>query len=500
MLVRLTALDLLLNPMGLCSAFTLALPPDWRAEDTAMFHDKLKSAADRVVRKWPLLTGIPKRQSRKEWAIDVPDDVDAVSKTRALFTFTASSLDVPYHESLKLPEPLPLLSSSRSGYLPQPTIEHFCPPSVPRDLAAREKRQLPLLHLHLTSFTDAFAVGINLPHGAFDGTGMGLVIRALDAELHGREWEAPLSLENNPLEEALGRLVLDENFKAEGELPSPLKGYTDSASPVALMRVASSALWEAAYFKSTERRVFLRQALVDVIVRKVKADVLEQTGGKEYVSSADALTAWLLKNFHTGETDPSSYFAADPVFQVRPLVSEYTGSSFSTYPHGAVVTYNLPPADPIPLSVFSTISVASLALALRRGLNQDRSLPVLRELWRVLNKAEDALIPVKDWPELPAFLRRILPFNTSHTTRWNVSNQTTLGLADIRFPGKDGDLPLLSYYLFVSAPLAVDHYVNWQDVPGAGITFSGIMRPIRWENLERAVEEVEAGLAVEEAV
>ncbi|GAA5893387.1 hypothetical protein JCM6882_008020 [Rhodosporidiobolus microsporus] len=464
MLVQLTSTDLLCDPMGLCGAFALAIPADWTAEDTAAFEGRLKAAADRV-------TGL--------WAIDVPDDVDLASKTRALFSFTTSSHRRLYHQETGFPSPLPSLSSATSGFLPQPNTEHFCPSSVPADLGAREKQQLPLLHVHVSSFSDALAIGINLPHGALDGTGMGFVVRALDAELHGRgDWVVPHVEEINPVQATCEELVRDAKVEAEGEgkLPPILAGCSDSASPVAVARLVSSALWEAAWFRSTERRLFVRQAVLALVAKRVKAAVLAETDGKEFVSSADAVTAWLLKSFHADEADPSSYFWADPVFSFRPLLSTYTPSSsssprsFSLYPHNSVVPYIVPPGTPIPLSTLASTPAHCLALDLRRGLNNDRALPVLRGIWRKQASFKGPLVPTKDWPELPSLVRRVFPFETPHITRWSISNQTTLGLADIRFPGKDGDdLPLLSYYLLISSPLAVDHYVNWQDVPGAGI-------------------------------
>ncbi|GAA5893392.1 hypothetical protein JCM6882_008021 [Rhodosporidiobolus microsporus] len=505
MLVHLTPVDLLCDAMGLCSAFAVAVPPGWTAEDTAAFEGRLKTAADRVVRKWPFLAGIPKRLGPKLWAIDVPDDVDELSKTRKLFALTSSSQNVPYHQAAGCSSPLSPLSSAKSGFLPDPKTELFCPPSVPADFTARVKQNLPLLHLHVTSFTDALAVGVNLPHGAFDGTGMGLVVRGLDAELHGREWQVPPVFEINPMQETCDAMVRDESLKSDDDLSAQLSGYTDSASLVAVARVISSALWEGTWFKCTERRVFFRQALLDSIAKKVKAEVHAKTGGKEYVSSGDVLVAWLLKTFHEGETDTSSFYAADPVYSLRSLLTTYTnpdGSShdFSLYPHNSVVPYVVPPGHSIPLSEFASIPLSTLALDFRRGLLHDRTLPVLREVWRLQALSKGPLIPVKDWPELPSFLRRILPFETPHTTRWNMSNQTTLGFADLHLPGKDGqDLPLLSFYLFVQAPVAVDHYCGWQDVPGAGITLCGSTRKSRWDNLERAMNKIEEELAAEEA-
>ncbi|GAA5893385.1 hypothetical protein JCM6882_008019 [Rhodosporidiobolus microsporus] len=499
MLVPLTGLDTLANPMAMCSAFVFASPgpAEWGKEDTTALEEQLKGAAERVVRKWKLLSGVPKQLSKNRWAIDVPDDLEEAGKTRSLFGFTSETHQTSYHAAVGSSSPLSPLSSANSGFLPQPQIPLFRSSSVAADLSVHAKNQRPLLHLHASFFSDAVAIGVNVPHGAMDGTGMGIIVRALDSELHGREWDAPPpSEEVNPLEERLDSLLRDETVAAETAFPPVLKGYTDSSAPSAIVRIISNALWEAKYFGSLERRVFLRQSLVEATAKKVKAEVVEETGGKEYVSSADALLAWLLKAFHAGESDPLSSVAADPVYSMRPLLSAYTPSglsprSFDQYPHNSVVPYALVPGDPLPLSTLAKTSTASLALSLRRGLQADRVLPVLKEAWRKSAASKGPLIPTKDWPEFPSLLRCFLPFTVPHTTRWDISNQTTLGMTDLRLPGKSGkDLPLLAYYFIVVTPIDVDHYLVWQDIPGVGVTISANTRTSRWKSFEKELDKL----------
>ncbi|GAA5893351.1 hypothetical protein JCM6882_008011 [Rhodosporidiobolus microsporus] len=502
MLVPLNPID---NPevdisLTLCWVYVTAVTE----ESAAAHEERLKAAAERVVRKWPLLAGVPKYLGPGRWAIDVPDELDETSKSRSLVGFSSATHSKPYHVAAGLPEPLPPLATAPSGFSPTPHIPLFCPSSVPSTFAHLAKSNRPLLHVHATFFPDAIALGVTLPHGAFDGTGYGMVLRALNAELHGRgDWEVPPLWAENPLSRTVNALVEDEAVREEGKGASwELEGWR-SFSLGGVMRMLCSLAAEIYWWRSEQRWMFLRQAAVDHLVERVKEDVKRETGGKEYVSSGDILVAWFLKAALADESTLSGSVASIAVSNCRSLLTSYAASSpsvppfdFSLYPHGAVAPYDLL-APALPLSDLATTSLATLALAFRRNLDKQRNLSTLRActLFHPTTTNTPSSIPHRDWPHL---------FSSSATAssapgrgpthRFFFTNQTSLGMASLALPAlEDGedDLPLVSYALTGRMPLLFDHAVALQRVEGAGIRVGGRIRRTRWESVGRAVEELE---------
>ncbi|GAA5893334.1 hypothetical protein JCM6882_008007 [Rhodosporidiobolus microsporus] len=494
MLVPLTPLDATWDSLAVTLCWVYELKDGSSAEDTAAHGERLREAGERVVRGWPWLAGVPQSLSPGRWAIDVPDDLDETSKSRSLVGFSSTTRSEPYHVAAGLSSPLSPLSSSPSGLSSVPDVSLFCPSSVPFPIAEYAKQQLPLLQLHVTFFTDAMAVGITLPHGVVDGAGYGMVARALNAALHGDEWTVPPPFETNPLGEALEDLAEDKTVQTteKGALP-PLEGWATPSFGAAL-RLFSSVAVELFWWKAETRSIFLRQAVVDRLVEKVKEEVKRETGGNEFVSTGDIIAAWFLK---ANESSSSGSVAASAVYNIRSLLSTHTStpsasspsSNFSVYPHNAVAPYDL--FSPLPFSTLSTTSLASLSLALRRNFALQHTLPTLQAYYHKLkaNSGTDKslFIPHRNWPTFFSS-----PWPRTPTHRWMFTNQASLGVADLAVPGKDGkNLPLLSYHLQNRSPLALDHGVEIQRIEGVGITVGSMMRRSRWKGVERAVKQLE---------
>ncbi|BGP16779.1 hypothetical protein JCM10213v2_004782 [Rhodosporidiobolus nylandii] len=490
MLVPLTLLDTATDAVELCMCFVFALPSERAEGDTSAFLERLKSAADRVVRKWSLLTGVPRQPKPGVWAIDVPDDVDGVSKERALFGFTTASLAQPYHEAAGLPSALRPLSSTPTGFLPAPKLGLFRPQIAPKNLADRDKSLTPLLHLHTTVFSDALAVGVNLPHGVFDGTGCGKVLKALDAELHGRDLEPAPVFAVNPLDATLVNLRAAEPLMPPGYHAPFLHEWCGSAWIPNLLRFLSSLAWEKLWWKSEQAWVLLRDEDLQFLVARTREEVKQVESGGTYVSTGDVVTAWLLKAAHSAEAHAPGAIRATGVMCGRSILSSYsssaTASSLSSYPFNAAFGYSLL-SGTLPLTELASLPLATLALRLRRSLDEQRNLPALQAVAQGVaanSTPTRPLLPYRDWPQLPFF-------STSHTHSWVVTNQTSLDMASLSFPGTDGkDLPLLLYYQGGEMPLMLDHVLPTQRVPGVGITLCGLMRRSRWKSLAMAVGQL----------
>ena len=202
-------------------------------------------------------------------------------------TITCSNHNIPF--------PTPLASTPVApctfSLLPSPPFEHFVHPSTPLSLAALAKAQAPLVSLHVTTFTDAFAIGCTVPHGVFDATGMGMILKALECELSGQgEWSAPPVREANALEAGAGQ------FLAEHPVATQAGGWRKAASGLAGgLRLGGKMVWDKLWFGVEEKGVYMGDALLEGLIEETKAEVAIVGNEGEYVSSADVVTMWFIK-------------------------------------------------------------------------------------------------------------------------------------------------------------------------------------------------------------
>ncbi|GAA6004288.1 uncharacterized protein JCM10292_001406 [Rhodotorula paludigena] len=425
------------------------------------------------------------------WILEVPDtDVEP-----SPFDFSTARVSKPYHQTVGLDGPLaPLSSTSPSGTKPDFTPEHFRAPSTPGSLKEHAKTRRPLVAVHVTLFSDAAAVGISVPHGVFDGTGLAKLLEFISAEMSGRIWQPPaVHGGENVVSDAIKRL------KAK-DLPVPTHPpLSPGWVPVSLLGVLSllvNMLWEKLWHKNKMHYGFVNRQAVDRLVEKVKADVKEQTSGKEWISSGDAVFAWMIKNLHADETASPASFACSPVFNIRSLLIESSpdlAPSIDAYCGNAVNPYPFSP-EPIRLSQLTFMSIASLALIHRRTINGCKTLPWLRA--RLLLSPEDRRVP----PYMP---ERGFPGPTSSRTvyRWIASNHAG-AFAHFHVPAAaaevegesvgEGNLPLIAFYRWVKAPIDLDGAVAIQ-TSEMGTFLVASTRRARWASLERAIERLERG-------
>ncbi|GAA5973844.1 hypothetical protein JCM11641_003189 [Rhodosporidiobolus odoratus] len=501
MLVQLTPLDTQCDRIVLFPSFVVARASSSPPENdySAQFVNQLKEATDRMLRKWPLLAGVPSGT----WHVDVPDDIEQASKERSLFGFTAATQKRPYDEANDLENPLPPISARSSGCLPEPNLSFFRPSEAPNTLYDHEKRCLPLLHVHITLFPDVYAVGISLSHGIFDSTGIGLVIKALNAELHGLAWEAPPLFSDNPLLRTLDNIARDKQIEAKVDSSLPiLLDWRPASSVGALFRFFTALVWEKLWGRFEQRYLFIRQELIDALAQEVKKDVQKETDGEGYVSTGDIFSAWLLRSAHSREGSTLNSVSLSPVYCARSLLDSYPDAaatgSFSRYPHNLALPYQLTPSTPLPIAELVSAPLSSIALHFRRGTAAYRNLPMLRATWLKLTRSNTTYLPYRDWPELPPLVRRFF-VSGSYTTRWIMSNQTVANLSGLSFPGPDGeDLPLLAFYFPGIMPISMDHVLPFQQVGKEGVLVSGVMRMSRWESLLEEVKALEARYGVKE--
>ncbi|GAA6002037.1 uncharacterized protein JCM10292_001810 [Rhodotorula paludigena] len=521
MLVPLTAIDTTCEFTQLCMCYVFSLQPGFTQTQTAEAIDRLKEATQRVVAKWPLLQGLPKKQKDKTWVIDVPDESAA---RPTFFGWTTKTVFVPYHQAAGLSSPAPAFNARASGALPRPKRSLFRPSGVANSFAEHGKKRLPLLHVHVTTCTDALVVGLSMPHGAMDGTGFGLVMRAITAELHQKDWIAPPLFEGaNPWQQTLDALVDDDSVSAasdekglsgrssgEGEMP-PAVGIWRKFTLWPSARLLSSMCVERVVFKNERGWISLKQATVDALVKRVKAQVKEETAGTEFVSTGDIVFAFVFKAIHSREAASSAGLAVGAVYRTVPLLATQVRSDGSKprelplYPHNAIAPYLL--IAPLSLSEVAQLPLSTLALHMRRNLLGTKTLPQLRTCWPEIRNGGS--LPHRDWPSLfGTNVVRKLCSDGPGTTRasktrgkfvnyWGASNQMGLGMAGLAIPTTEGgaeDLPLLSFNLDWIEPIEVDRLLMLTDT-AIGVTVGGSMRRSRWKALRAKVDELERELA-----
>lgn len=190
------------------------------------------------------------------------------------------------------PFPSALASSTynprRFQILPPPPKPLFTHPDAVFTMPALAAQKAPLLALHVSTSPDAFAIGLQAPHGLFDGTAIGVILRAVQAELVGDEWVGPPVGDLNPFDAAVGRLLAREGAS------KARRGWGEWAAGVWVVLGLVAGL-VASWWKGVEGKgAFIGDELVEGLVREVKEDVRGRGEG-EYVSSEDVVKMWFVK-------------------------------------------------------------------------------------------------------------------------------------------------------------------------------------------------------------
>ncbi|GAA5851669.1 hypothetical protein JCM8547_001169 [Rhodosporidiobolus lusitaniae] len=503
MLMPLTALDKACESMSILSFFVFELPPSLSLDERVHLVGQVKDAAQRVADKWKLLSGKPEWTKAGVWAIRIDETPDP---TRPSVGFSSAGHSEPFHLAAGLSAPLPPLSSAPTALFPSaPNLSLFRPAHLPTTLAAYAKQNAPFVHVHAALFSDSLAVGISFSHGVFDGEGAGFFNRALSAELHGREWVVPPLPEDgkNPFVAKLEALEADEEVAAKArENPSP--GFEESWALMSVrgaLRLVVDLLWEKVRWKNAPGQAFLSDEAVARLVSGVKEEVKRETAGREYVSTGDILTGWILQSIHADDVSSGDCVISTAVYNSRELLDKHFPDtpSLSTYSATCAVPY-MHIAKPLPISTLLSTPLSALSLSFRRNLKQYRTLPALSSLSKLI-RGSSVLIPVRGLPQLPPFLRTLLmpwtllpAWRKPHIHRYFFSNQLSLPLAEFSVPnplgdeGKD-DLPMTYFLQGATVPISPSHLVAFQKVQG-GIAISGIMRKGHWEALGRGIEKL----------
>ncbi|KAL1759683.1 hypothetical protein FB107DRAFT_204344 [Schizophyllum commune] len=416
-------------------------------------EDALRSALFRVVDRWRLLAGHPVwDDAAQNWYISVPAPAFPLPTSPPPFHFTVSHVAGP------LPHVQPVDDASAT-LLQSPPIAHFRHPNTVwaiRDVAAR---RFPFLAVHITHFDDYDCVGVNVPHALFDAVGLGQVLRAIDAEMQGKEWAVPpMYAGENPVAKAVkGMEESEAMYEEEPASLRYLKQVLVSKEPDGTKQFMERMGWEWKMQDVEYRAVYLGRDVVRNLVLTVNKELATESGGKERASTGDVLLAWFLKAAHSTETNDNTLLVV-PYTSMRDALSSAAGHPLTTYTHNCKYLFALPP---LTIPSLRTAPLPLLAVTARRALLAARHPASLQALLH--------------WRERTGSLLNRRPGVDS----WLVSNQGIGRFADVDF-----GVETVEYWSWTSSVLSMDHILTINGFKG-GYVLQAPMRRSRWEAVER---------------
>lgn len=204
------------------------------------------------------------------------------------------------HSHSDYPLEIPAFTASSATVIARPPIVLFRHPSTPQHAGAYAKSKAPLVAIHgttLSNRSDVALLGISVPHTFVDAIGMGMIAKALDAELGGLEWAAP-DLPSDADERNWLEVSISESLKFQAGQPEVedliMRDFTPATWWTKLAFLVNLA-WEYTWHRTEIKIITLGSSVLGNIVESAKREVRTASGGDEYVSTADVLVAWLLK-------------------------------------------------------------------------------------------------------------------------------------------------------------------------------------------------------------
>ncbi|KAK7022421.1 hypothetical protein R3P38DRAFT_2533285 [Favolaschia claudopus] len=293
----------------------------------------------------------------------IPEKFDA-STPAAKFSVKHHLEPCPERSKI-LPSSLSGLSESKPTFIVSSALDIgplFSGETSPRTLSAFLQPNVPLMHIHLNTFTDLTLIGVTFPHMAFDGLGIGTVLEAWTRVLNGADIDSisGMSWDMQPF----------ENFFPESEVGRALRPARGWFNPgwFGWMPFLSKLLWEKTQ-DPTERMCFARvpKAFLNDVKKQIMSELQEQ-GSTEYVGSSDVLLAWWIKLMYDHRPPSTAPLCVHMTVNLRSLPFFGTTNSnplTTPYIHNAFTTYD---GLSVPISTLQAESLAQVALRIRRGI------------------------------------------------------------------------------------------------------------------------------------
>ncbi|KAG6835809.1 hypothetical protein H0H93_014460 [Arthromyces matolae] len=249
---------------------------------------KLRAASIRVIDKWRLLAGhVEWSPQLSTWCVQVPQEGDVSDR----LGFTTRKL------RLRLDPQFVVNGDASAQVVTRPPLNLFRAASTPSSLRSYATSKAPIISLCVTELLNCTCIGFSVPHGVLDAAGMGHFIRGLDAELHGRPWDAPFLSATNVVQEALDALEaappMYDDIHKETAAFSALRRTLQPVSFANILGILRNVAHEHIWHGAETRTVYFGEKTVAKLLRETRSEVERLGAGS--VSMGDILAAWILK-------------------------------------------------------------------------------------------------------------------------------------------------------------------------------------------------------------
>ncbi|KAJ4474330.1 hypothetical protein J3R30DRAFT_3659011 [Lentinula aciculospora] len=423
--------------------------------------EALEVAAKRAAEEWRLLAGrVEWNTAQKSFQVRVPVS-GSLPSNYALVKFTTSKFP-----STKIP--ITPFDNDSATFLEKPPVKFFRHASTLNSLADFASKKAPIVSLHVSLMANCACVGMTLPHGIFDATGMGQVVKALNSCLNGLPWSPPKISSSNILAAELKRLR-DSESVGDPHPPGLVNLQRDftSVNVKNVLTLGASCASEFLWHRVKPAAIYLGANVVEEMVANVKKQAADE--GKGWVSTGDVLVAFLLKAAYLeeGPTSPNALTISAAV-SLRGVLAE-SNRDFEAYTHNALLPLAFPP---LTVQQVSSMSLYEFALIHRKAIEDMRNIPYIQgyEKW------------------VPSIGGAAIPARRKGTDSWLLSNQVVGGVNKLNL----GSEPLGFWHWML--PFMPDHVFTVNKLSGGYILdgFSGI-RPPRLRAIEKALDGIRKG-------
>ncbi|KAF8158461.1 hypothetical protein B0H34DRAFT_656837 [Crassisporium funariophilum] len=398
----------------------LAIVMGWLVEGQVELG-KIEKAYDRVIAKWPMLTGRHDMSfsllmhPTTSYQLRIP--LGSYPEGYKPYILTSSVSERPLSDYVKLPmemstEPLPA-SLFRDKQSPSTTNEWIV-------------KKLPIICWHVTYFTEGDSsyscIGLSFPHVVFDGLGIASVIHAVVAELLNKPWVAPPSLfKENLLQVTLAKA--EDKMRAI-DLTQPDYISIGAADVWFIIYYIAWHCWQQVWNKSTSRMLRLPSTAVAKLVEDTRKALPEAQNNSIRITRGDILAAWLFKTVYSDETPSNKPIYLSSLASLR----RFFDGDLQYYPHNCVIPLPYPMFTTRELAVTSVACLASKIATVRSSFCEEDALRAQKKLYNTIKMK-----------------RSILACNTITADTINLTNMSIANIVNIDWTGAGSGRTLCRY-------------------------------------------------------
>ncbi|EIN05849.1 hypothetical protein PUNSTDRAFT_54705 [Punctularia strigosozonata HHB-11173 SS5] len=327
--------------------------------DARLDPSKLEAAWRDLSIAWPILSARIRKDSKDNWFFHIPTsetpdyDFRVVHKSEPIRTSYTYSQPAPHIRLVVKENPDDLYSS---------------PDPWRRKLPELMKVDKPISQLSLTLYPDASVLGLSVPHVLCDGMGVAEIMRALTTVLRG-EPAPPIA---PPDCDPFAKYRPEEDPKQDQGIAKAKQGNVgvipDGWRVFSALQMAVfvfCTVWDMISRREDENReMYIPPQEVQRLKTEAMEDIKREGVEGEYISTSDAVLAFMLKciytpRFASSKHSHSLFYSANMRNHLQAAFPE-DGAYIRNAARGALFT--------MPVASIPTESLGALALKFRRGL------------------------------------------------------------------------------------------------------------------------------------